>query len=54
MNQEYVDAVRLRLAVAPAVFRSTRFALEGGTALNLFVQDMQRLSIDIAVVAIIC
>jgi hypothetical protein len=54
MNQEYVDAVRLLLAVAPAVFLSPRFALKGGTALNLFVQDMPRLSIDIAVVAIIC
>lgn len=40
MNQEYVDAVRLLLAVAAAVFRSPRFALKGGTALNLFVQDM--------------
>ncbi len=37
------------LAVAPAVFRSPRFALKGGTALNLFVQDMPRLSIDIDV-----
>ncbi len=50
MNQEYVDTVRLLLAVAPAVFRSPRFALKGGTALNLFVQDMPRLSIDIDVV----
>jgi hypothetical protein len=39
----------LLLAVAPAVFRSPRFALKGGTALNLFVQDMPRLSIDIDV-----
>jgi hypothetical protein len=50
MNQEYVDTVRLLLSVAPAVFRSPRFALKGGTALNLFVQDMPRLSIDIDVV----
>jgi hypothetical protein len=50
MNQEYVDTVRLLLAVAPAVFRSPRFALKGGTALNLFVQDMPRLSIDLDVV----
>ena len=49
MNQEYVDTVRLLLAVAPAVFRSPRFALKGGTALNLFVHDMPRLSIDIDV-----
>jgi predicted nucleotidyltransferase component of viral defense system len=50
MNQDYVDTVRLLLAVAPAVFRPPRFALKGGTALNLFVQDMPRLSIDIDVV----
>jgi hypothetical protein len=50
MNQEYVDAVRLLLAVAPAVFRSPRFALKGGTALNLFLHDMPRLSVDIDVV----
>lgn len=50
MNQQYVDAVRLLLAVTPAVFRSPRFALKGGTALNLFVHDMPRLSVDIDVV----
>jgi hypothetical protein len=50
MNQDYVDTVRLLLAVAPAVFRRPRFALKGGTALNLFVQDMPRLSVDIDVV----
>lgn len=50
MNPRYVDTVRLLLAIAPAVFRSPRFALKGGTALNLFVQDMPRLSVDIDVV----
>ena len=50
MNQDYVDTVRLLLAVAPAVFHSPRFALKGGTALNLFVQDMPRLSVDLDVV----
>jgi predicted nucleotidyltransferase component of viral defense system len=50
MNQEYVDTVRLLLAIAPAVFQSPRFALKGGTALNLFLHDMPRLSVDIDVV----
>ena len=36
MNQEYVDTVRLLLAIAPAAFQSPRLALKGGTALNLF------------------
>jgi hypothetical protein len=52
MNQEYLDTVRLLLAVAPAIFESSRFAMKGGTALNLFVQDLPRLSIDIDVVFI--
>ena len=50
MNPRYVDTVRVLLAVAPVVFRSPRFALKGGTALNLFVHDMPRLSVDIDVV----
>jgi predicted nucleotidyltransferase component of viral defense system len=50
VNQDYVNTVRLLLAIAPAVFRPPRFALKGGTALNLFVQDMPRLSVDIDVV----
>jgi predicted nucleotidyltransferase component of viral defense system len=50
MNQDYIDTVRLLLAIAPAVFQSPRFAMKGGTALNLFVQDMPRLSVDIDVV----
>jgi predicted nucleotidyltransferase component of viral defense system len=50
MNQDYIDTVRLLLTVAPAVFQSPRFAMKGGTALNLLVQDMPRLSVDIDVV----
>jgi predicted nucleotidyltransferase component of viral defense system len=50
MNQAYIDTVRLLLAVAPVVFASGRLGLKGGTALNLFVHDMPRLSVDIDVV----
>jgi predicted nucleotidyltransferase component of viral defense system len=50
MNQDYVDTVRLLLAIAPLVFKPSHFALKGGTALNLFVQDMPRLSVDLDVV----
>jgi len=50
MTPDYIDTVRLLLAIAPTVFASGRFAMKGGTALNLFVQDMPRLSIDIDVV----
>lgn len=50
MTPDYIDTVRLLLAIAPTVFASGRFAMKGGTALNLFVQDMPRLSVDIDVV----
>ena len=50
MNKSFVDTVRLLLDVAPDVFQARVFAMTGGTALNLFVQDMPRLSVDIDVV----
>ena len=52
MNGTYIDTVRLLLAIAPAVFASGRFAMKGGTALNLFVQEMPRLSVDIDLVVV--
>lgn len=50
MNKNYADTVRLLLTVAPDVFANDIFAMKGGTAINLFVQDMPRLSVDIDVV----
>jgi len=50
MDKHYADTVRLLLAVAPEVFANDIFAMKGGTAINLFVQDMPRLSVDIDVV----
>ncbi len=50
MDKSYVDTVRLMLEVMPDVFQSRSFAMKGGTALNFFVQDMPRLSVDIDVV----
>lgn len=50
MDKTYVEMVRLLLDVAPDVFQARSFAMKGGTALNLFVQDMPRLSVDIDVV----
>ena len=50
MNPAYIQTVHLLLDIAPAVFQTPRFAMKGGTALNLFVQDMPRLSVDIDVV----
>jgi hypothetical protein len=50
MNQAYLDSVRLLLATAPTVFRDPIFALKGGTAINLFLRDMPRLSVDLDLV----
>ena len=50
MDKVYADAVRLLLAAAPEVFANDIFAMKGGTAINLFVRDMPRLSVDIDVV----
>ena len=52
MNPTYINAVRLLLAVAPVVFRRSVFALKGGTAINLFLRDMPRLSVDLDLVYI--
>lgn len=50
MDRTYADTVRLLLAVTPVVFDGDIFAMKGGTAINLFIQDMPRLSVDIDVV----
>ena len=50
MDKAYADTVRLLLQVAPDVFANDIFAMKGGTAINLFVRSMPRLSVDIDVV----
>lgn len=52
MDRRYADTVRLLLSVAPIVFEEPAFAMKGGTALNLFLHDLPRLSVDIDVVYI--
>ncbi|GGF25017.1 nucleotidyl transferase AbiEii/AbiGii toxin family protein [Echinicola rosea] len=43
----YKNQVALLLNVLPEVARESCFALHGGTAINLFVRNMPRLSVDI-------
>lgn len=50
MEKSYVDTVRLLLESVPVVFQTPQFAMKGGTAINLFLQNMPRLSVDIDVV----
>ena len=50
MNEEYRRTVELLLDIAPRVFAEPDFAMKGGTAINLFVQELPRLSVDIDLV----
>ncbi len=50
VNKIYLDTARLLTQVTPVVFQSGIFALKGGTAINLFIRDMPRLSVDLDLV----
>ncbi len=47
VSDQYKEQVRLLLQVLPEAAREDCFALHGGTAINLFIRDMPRLSVDI-------
>jgi len=47
MNKSFLEQVRLMLQCLPIVMEDDAFALKGGTAINFFVRDMPRLSVDI-------
>ncbi len=46
-SEAYRRQVDLLLRVIPFITKETCFALKGGTAINLFVRDLPRLSVDI-------
>ena len=46
----YLATARLLCEVAPVVMADNVFALKGGTAINLFLRDMPRLSVDLDLV----
>jgi predicted nucleotidyltransferase component of viral defense system len=46
-NKKYFREAGLMLEAIPAVATEKCFALKGGTAINFFVRDMPRLSVDI-------
>lgn len=50
MNPTYLATARLLTDVAPIVFDGGVFALKGGTAINLFLREMPRLSVDLDLV----
>ena len=45
-NDAYRRQVALLIRILPHVAQEDCFALKGGTAINLFVRDMPRLSVD--------
>lgn len=50
MNEQYLAVARLMARIARNVFADGVFALKGGTAINLFVRDLPRLSVDLDLV----
>jgi hypothetical protein len=46
-DKRYSDRVQLLVDILPALAKEPRFALKGGTAINLFEHDLPRLSVDI-------
>jgi len=49
-NNPYFWQVQLLVRLMPIISREDCFALKGGTAINLFVRDLPRLSVDIDLV----
>ncbi|MFA6335600.1 MAG: nucleotidyl transferase AbiEii/AbiGii toxin family protein [Bacteroidales bacterium] len=47
INPEYKERVRLLLRIIPIVSDEECFAIHGGTAINLFIQNLPRYSVDI-------
>jgi len=45
--EHYQSQVRLILQLVPIIAREQCFALKGGTAINLFIRELPRLSVDI-------
>ena len=50
MEEVYRRQAELLIRCLPEIEKQTCFALKGGTAINLFVRDMPRLSVDIDLV----
>jgi hypothetical protein len=49
LNDEYKEQVRLLLKIVPIISEMDCFAIHGGTAINLFIQNLPRYSVDIDV-----
>ena len=47
MNREYAERVEVLLRLLPVVMEENAFAVHGGSAINLFVKNLPRYSVDI-------
>ena len=47
MTEAYKKQVALLIRILPIISKEKDLALHGGTALNLFVKEIPRLSVDI-------
>ncbi len=47
MNNLYKEQVSLLLRILPVIYREEDFAVHGGTAINLFIKDLPRYSVDV-------
>ncbi len=47
MNNLYKEQVRLLLRILPVIYREEDFAVHGGTAINLFIKNLPRYSVDV-------
>lgn len=50
IDRAFIDATTLLLQIVPRVFATDRLALKGGTAINLYLDDAPRLSVDLDLV----
>ncbi|MCD6107068.1 MAG: nucleotidyl transferase AbiEii/AbiGii toxin family protein, partial [Caldisericaceae bacterium] len=50
MDSSFIKQTRLMLRILPIINKEKVFALKGGTAINFFVRDMPRVSVDIDIV----
>ncbi len=48
--EKYIDQAKLLLEVLPVIAKEKCFALKGGTAINMFYNNLPRLSVDIDLV----
>ena len=47
MNSLYKEQVKLLLRILPVIYQEEDFAIHGGTAINLYIKNLPRYSVDV-------